>query len=51
MGNKPIIEISIAGFVTELKLDAGFFSVHPRDISEVKKTDLLIIPSIVYEKS
>ena len=29
MGNKPMMEICIAGFVTELKLDAGFFSIHP----------------------
>lgn len=49
MGNKPMIEISIAGFVTELKSDAGFFSIHPADITEIKKTDLLIIPSVSYD--
>ena len=48
-GNKPMIEIRIAGFVSELKLDAGFFSIHPVNIKEVKKTDLLIIPSINYD--
>ncbi len=46
MGNKPMIEIHIAGFVTELKLDVGFFSVYPVNIKEMKKTDLLIIPSV-----
>ena len=46
MGNKPMMEIRIAGFVTELKSDAGFFSVYPVDIKEIKKTDLLIIPSV-----
>ncbi|HEX9503319.1 MAG TPA: helix-turn-helix domain-containing protein [Patescibacteria group bacterium] len=46
MGNKPMIEIHIAGFVTELKLDVGFFSVYPVHIKEMKKTDLLIIPSV-----
>jgi len=46
MGNKPLIEVSIAGFVTEQKLDAGFFSVNPVDIKEINQTDLLIIPSV-----
>jgi transcriptional regulator GlxA family with amidase domain len=49
MGNKPMMEIRIAGFVTELKLDGGFFSVHPVNIKEIKKTDLLIIPSVSHE--
>ena len=48
-GNKSMIEIHIAGFVTELKLDAGFFSVYPVNIKEIKKTDLLIIPSVSHE--
>jgi len=46
MGNKSMIEVRIAGFMTELKLDAGFFSVYPVNIKEIKKTDLLIIPSL-----
>jgi transcriptional regulator GlxA family with amidase domain len=49
MGNKPMMEICIAGFITELKLDAGFFSIHPVDITEIKRTDLLIIPSVSYD--
>jgi transcriptional regulator GlxA family with amidase domain len=49
LGNKPMIEIHIAGFVTELKLDDGFFSIHPVDIKEIKKTDLVIIPSVNYD--
>jgi transcriptional regulator GlxA family with amidase domain len=49
MGNKPMMEIRIAGFVSELKLNAGFFSVHPVNIKEIKKTDLLIIPSLSYD--
>ena len=49
MGHRPVMEISIAGFVTELKLDAGFFSVHPVNIMEIKQTDLLIIPSVSYD--
>ncbi len=46
MGNRSMIEVRIAGFVTGLKSDAGFFSVNPMDIREIEKADLLIIPSL-----
>jgi transcriptional regulator GlxA family with amidase domain len=46
MGNKPMIDIRIAGFLTEPTSDAGFFWVRPANITEIKKTDLLIIPSL-----
>lgn len=49
MGNKARIDIHVAGFITELKLDVGFFSIHPVDIRKIKKTDLLIIPSLSHE--
>ncbi len=49
MGNKPMMEIRIAGFVTELKLDASLFSIYPINIEDIKKTDLLIIPSVNYD--
>ncbi len=49
MGNRPLMEVRIAGFVKELKLDSGFFSIHPVDIREIDRTDLLIIPSISHE--
>jgi transcriptional regulator GlxA family with amidase domain len=49
MGNRPMMDITIAGFVTELKLDDGFFSVHPVNISETDKPDLVIIPAISYD--
>jgi len=48
-GNRPRMEIRIAGFETELKLDAGLFSIHPVNIKDIVKTDLVIIPSIDYE--
>jgi transcriptional regulator GlxA family with amidase domain len=32
-------------------LDAGFFSIYPVNLEEIKKTDLLIIPSISYSNS
>jgi transcriptional regulator GlxA family with amidase domain len=49
MGNRSLMEIRIAGFVKELKWDAGFFSVFPVDIRELEKADLLIIPSLSYD--
>jgi len=49
MGNKPVMEIRIAGFVTELKLDAGLFMIYPVDIKKIAKSDLLIIPSVSYD--
>lgn len=49
MGNKPMMEIRIAGFGSELKLSNGFFSVHPVNIKEIKKANLLIIPSLSYD--
>jgi transcriptional regulator GlxA family with amidase domain len=48
MKNKPMMEIQIAGLVPELKLDAGFFSVYPVNINDIKTADLLIIPSVSY---
>jgi transcriptional regulator GlxA family with amidase domain len=49
MGNQSRIEVRIAGFVTELKLDTGFFSIHPIHIADIEKTDLVIIPAVGYE--
>ena len=46
IGNKPRLKIQIAGFVAESSVNEGYFTVHPIDINEVKKTDLMIIPSI-----
>ncbi|GAB4029501.1 GlxA family transcriptional regulator [Spirosoma jeollabukense] len=48
MGNKSRIDVTLAGVVPELTLDAGFITVHPTPISALKKTDLLIIPSAPY---
>lgn len=49
LGNRPMMEIRIAGFVPELKLDGGFFSIHPRSLQDIKRCDLLIIPSVSHE--
>ncbi|WP_221391539.1 GlxA family transcriptional regulator [Dyadobacter sp. NIV53] len=49
MGNRPMMQIRIAGFVPELKLGTGFFSVSPADIRKIGKADLVIIPSLSYD--
>jgi transcriptional regulator GlxA family with amidase domain len=46
IGNRSKLEIRIAGFVKESVISKGYFTVHPTDIRSIKKTDLLIIPSI-----
>jgi transcriptional regulator GlxA family with amidase domain len=51
MGNKSMFEVRLAGFMTELKLDVGFFSIYPVNIKDIKKTDLVIIPSVSYDKN
>lgn len=45
LGHKPIMEICLAGFEPELKLDTGYFTVHPAPIADIRKTDLVIIPA------
>jgi len=49
MGNKPRMEIRIAGMVTELSLNSGFFTIYPVSIKNIKKTDLVLIPSLSYD--
>lgn len=49
MGRPPMMEIRIAGYVKELKVDHGFFSIYPVNLNDIKKTDLLIIPSVSYD--
>ncbi|MFN8284639.1 MAG: helix-turn-helix domain-containing protein [Chitinophagales bacterium] len=51
IGNKSKMEVRIAGFMSELKLDAGYFSIHPINIKEIKKADLIIIPSCAYDEN
>lgn len=46
LGNSPMIEIRIAGALAELKQSARFYSLHPIDLGEIKKHDLVIIPSV-----
>ncbi|QDK78739.1 helix-turn-helix domain-containing protein [Spirosoma sp. KCTC 42546] len=46
IGNKPMLSIQIAGLEEELKLEGGLFSIHPVPIRDIRKADLLIIPSL-----
>lgn len=46
IGNDSRMEVQVAGFTTELQLDAGLFTIHPVHIKHIKKADLIIIPSI-----
>jgi transcriptional regulator GlxA family with amidase domain len=48
-GNESLFKLRIAGFVTELKSNADFFTVYPANIKDIKKTDLVIIPSLSYD--
>lgn len=48
-GNKPMIDICIAGFMSELALEGGFFSIHPVNIETIRHTDLLVIPSVSHD--
>ena len=51
MGHESLMEVRIAGFMTQVELSAGYFSVHPVDIKKIRKTDLLIIPAVAYHEN
>lgn len=47
VGKQPMFDIHLVGLSKEIPLYGGLFSVHPdTHISEVKKTDLVIIPAV-----
>jgi len=46
LGNESSMTIQVAGYGEELQLDAGLFTIHPVHIKQIKKTDLVIIPSL-----
>ncbi|HEY1032993.1 MAG TPA: helix-turn-helix domain-containing protein [Flavipsychrobacter sp.] len=45
-GNRSLLDICIAGFVTKSQVDDGYFTIHPADLATIRRSDLLIIPSI-----
>jgi transcriptional regulator GlxA family with amidase domain len=46
LGNRSRIELRIAGDLAVLKQNARFYSLHPVDLGEIEKHDLVIIPSV-----
>jgi len=46
--NKAIFEVKIASFEENISLQNGYFTIHPSNIRTIKKSDLIIIPSVAY---
>jgi transcriptional regulator GlxA family with amidase domain len=46
LGNQTQLDIQIAGYITEVKAYNNYLAIHPADIRTIKKTDLVIIPSV-----
>ncbi len=46
LGNGPGIQVHVAGNLATLKQTSGLYSLYPKDICEIKRHDLLIIPSV-----
>ncbi len=46
LGNHTRLDIQIAGFTTEMKAYNNYLAILPADIRTIKKTDLVIIPSV-----
>jgi transcriptional regulator GlxA family with amidase domain len=45
-GKKPLMEIHVAGFISEQKQPASVFSINPVNIRDIVIADLIIIPSL-----
>jgi transcriptional regulator GlxA family with amidase domain len=45
-GNASRLHVQIAGNVSELTINDGYFTIHPIPLASMKHTDLLVIPSI-----
>ncbi len=50
MGNRSLMEISIAGVANERIINTGYLTLHPKDFHQVDKADLIIIPSLSADK-
>src|SRR5690349_25063246 len=48
-GNKPVMDVCIASLESRIKLDVGFFSIHPVSLQNIKKCDLVIVPSLAHD--
>jgi transcriptional regulator GlxA family with amidase domain len=45
-GNARELEIHIAGFTKEIKIDSCIFAIYPENLEGIHKCDLVIIPSV-----
>ncbi len=48
-GNRPTLNIQVAGFVETPKPSDDYLTIHPTDIRKIKQTNLVIIPSLLRE--
>jgi transcriptional regulator GlxA family with amidase domain len=46
-GNNDGIEVQIASFKSELKSHGNYLAIHPVPIRKIRKTDMVIVPSII----
>ncbi|HVI45072.1 MAG TPA: helix-turn-helix domain-containing protein [Chitinophaga sp.] len=46
-GNRPRLNVSIAGFMAEQSSHNNYLSIHPVDITDIKRTDLVILPALL----
>jgi transcriptional regulator GlxA family with amidase domain len=46
LGKMPVFDIQLAGISERVDFHGGLFSVHPIHVNKIKKTDLIIIPSL-----
>ena len=49
LGNRQPLDIKVAGLMDDLKLDTGFFSIHPIHLNNISRTDLIMIPPVLYD--
>ena len=46
-GKASRLAVQVAGFVREKKSDGDYFTIHPTPLKNIKKADLIIIPSVL----
>lgn len=48
-GNRSLLSIHIGGFINDVVLGEGYFSIHPESLETMDHVDLIIIPSLTYD--
>ncbi len=49
LGHPSLMTVQVAGTAKEIVLSNGLFSIHPVPIKQLKKNDLIILPSLSYD--